>query len=77
MTIYETLMQAGFKPAFNSPLVFSALEDIIESLESSKTQFAILPGSLVPEAKPEKYDVKTFNDNYMVFIYNPDKEKSK
>lgn len=68
MTIYQSLRNAGYKESKQGPIVISGLAGIIETFEISRTQFAILPGCLVPEAKPEKYDLNTFNDNYIVFL---------
>ncbi len=77
MTIYEDLRREGFQESLKGPVVSSGLADIIERLEASRnqfinTQFAIVPGYLVPEARPKNYPVEAFEDSYVVFLSKSD-----
>lgn len=77
MGIYQLLKEAGFNESPKGPIVISGLDEVIEGLASStpfvKIHFAILPGCLVPEARPKDYDLNTFQDNYIVFLRKSDK----
>ena len=67
MGIYQDLREKGYIESPKGPVVKSGLSDIVERLEIGRIAFAILPGHLVPEARPENYDSNAFNDNYVVF----------
>ena len=77
MTIYQDLRNAGFEESLRGPVVSSGLADVIERFEASRTQFtntrfAILPGSLVPEARPKNYSKEVFDSSYLVFLFKSD-----
>lgn len=67
MTIYQLLKEAGFIESQKGPAIHSQLAAIIVETEAVEEPFAILPGFLVPEAKPECYSREAFNNNYVVF----------
>lgn len=66
-TTYENLREKGYRESPQGPVVISDLSDVIERLEIGRIAFAILPGYLVHEAKPEGYPENAFKDNYVVF----------
>jgi hypothetical protein len=72
MTIYQRLREADFEASSRGPVIISDLSGIIEEFQASRSPVAILPGFLVPEAKPENYDLNTFKNNYVVFLHISD-----
>lgn len=67
MGLYQDLREAGYEESAKGPVVVSELSGIVDRLEIGRVPFAILPGNLVPEARPENYSQEVFNDNYVVF----------